>query len=99
MPRTKGATNKRKTSARPRKQRPLAKAYAQVEANQIRIIARPYQKPPSLFYVSSGGVFAHKCEKWDTTLKERLVRRGFSVRMDHNTTLVFEKTVARKDSQ
>lgn len=89
-------TNK---NGKPRKQKALSKAYGQVEANQVRIIARPYRKPPTLFYVWAGGVIVPKCDVWDKTLPTRLIAKGYSVRKENNATFIFEKTVARKDSQ
>lgn len=73
--------------------------YRTVEPNQLRIVVRPYLKPPTFYTVSSGGVFVHKGERWNKTLKARLLRAGYSVRVIGNSTVVFEKTVARRDSE
>jgi hypothetical protein len=100
MPRTKGSRNKPKRGERkPRKQRPLSKQYREIAPDMVRIIARPYANPPQIFRVTTAEVFVHRCNVWDATLKARLQARGYSVRMDNRSTLVFEKTVARKDSQ
>jgi hypothetical protein len=67
--------------------------YRNVAPNQRRIIVRPYNKPPAMFYVSSGGVFVHRNFIWGKAVKAQLLAKGYSLQMSGSTMFVFSKTL------
>lgn len=91
-------TAKRNKNGKPRKKRTVKPGalhfkYRHVAANQRRVIVRPREKPPRMYYVSWLGVFVHNNFYWDKDVMARLLAKGYTRLKTTNSQFIFERTV------
>lgn len=70
----------------------IHKKHRHVKRSQTRIIVRPYEKPPKMYYISALGVFQLHDFVWGKRTIQALEAKGYKKQLLGRSEFIFERT-------